>query len=51
VFSVSLKFSKSQPPPLLEMLVGPVPSLEIGRVASGRTSGVKFLPQHSSFEY
>jgi hypothetical protein len=40
-----------QPPPLLEQLVKPVPSLEMGRVASGRASGVKFLPQHSSFEY
>jgi hypothetical protein len=39
-----------QPLPLLEPLVEPVPSLE-GRVASGRASGIKFLPQHSSFEY
>jgi hypothetical protein len=41
----------SQPLPLLEPLVEPVPSLEMGRVASGRASGIKFLPQHSSFEY
>jgi hypothetical protein len=40
-----------KPLPLLEPLVEPVPSLEMGRVASGRASGVKFLPQHSSFEY
>jgi hypothetical protein len=40
----------SQPLPLLEPLVEPVPSLEMGRVASGRASGVKSLPQHSSFE-
>jgi hypothetical protein len=35
----------------LEPLVEPVPSLEMGRVVSGRASGIKFLPQHSSFEY
>jgi hypothetical protein len=40
-----------QPLPLLEPLVEPVPSLEMGRVASGRASGITFLPQHSSFEY
>jgi hypothetical protein len=40
-----------QPLPLLEPLVEPVPSLEMGRVASGRASGIKFLPQHSNFEY
>jgi hypothetical protein len=31
-------------------LVEPVPSLEMERVVSGRASGIKFLPQHSSFE-
>jgi hypothetical protein len=30
--------------PLLEPLVEPVPSLEMGRVASGMASGIKFLP-------
>jgi D-arabinose 1-dehydrogenase-like Zn-dependent alcohol dehydrogenase len=39
-----------QPLPFLEPLVEPVASLEMGRVASGRASGVKFLPQFS-FEY
>jgi hypothetical protein len=43
--------SNPQPLPLLEPLVEAVPSLEMGRVASGRASGVKFLSQHSSFEY
>jgi hypothetical protein len=38
-----------QHPPLLKPLVEPVPSLEMGRVASGRASGIKFLPQHSSY--
>jgi hypothetical protein len=32
-------------------LVEPLPCLEMGRVASGRASGIKFLPQYSSFEY
>jgi hypothetical protein len=32
-------------------LVEPVPSLEMGRVVSGRASGIKFLPPHSDFEY
>jgi hypothetical protein len=36
---------------LLEPLVEPVPCLEMGRVASGRASVVKFLPQHTDFEY
>jgi hypothetical protein len=35
----------------MKPLVEPVPSLEMGRVASGRASGIKFLPQHSDFEY
>jgi hypothetical protein len=35
----------------LEPLVEPVPSLEMGRVASGRASGIKFFPRHSSIEY
>jgi hypothetical protein len=41
----------SEPLPLLEPLVEPVPSVEMGRVASRRASGVMFLPQHSSLEY
>jgi hypothetical protein len=40
-----------QPLPLLEPLVEPVASLEMGRVASGRASGIKFLPQDSNFEF
>jgi hypothetical protein len=35
----------------LNTLVEPVPSLEKGRIVSGRSSGIKFLPQHSDFEY
>jgi hypothetical protein len=38
-------------PTVIGAIVEPVPSLEMGRVASGRASGIKFLPQHSSFEY
>jgi hypothetical protein len=41
----------AQPLPLLEPLVEPVPNLEMGRAVSERASGIKFLPQHSSFEY
>jgi hypothetical protein len=47
----TLMFPIPQPLPLLEPLVEPVPILEMGRVASGRASGIKFLPQHFSFEY
>jgi hypothetical protein len=42
---------KSPASTVIGAIVEPVPSLEMGRVASGRASGVKFLPQHSSFEY
>jgi hypothetical protein len=31
--------------------VEPVPSLEMGRVTSGRASSINLLLQHSSFEY
>jgi hypothetical protein len=40
----------SQPLSLFESLVEQVPSLEMGRVASGRSSGIKCLPQHSDFD-
>jgi hypothetical protein len=52
-FKLEFPYNKynPQPLPLLEPLAEPVPSLEMGRVVSGTASGVKFLPQHSSFEY
>jgi hypothetical protein len=48
--SYMLSLLNPQPLLLLEPLVEPVPILEMGRVASGRASRVKFLHEHSNFE-
>jgi hypothetical protein len=41
-FSWNLLKCDPQPLPLLKPLVEPVPSLEMGRVVSGRASGVNY---------